>query len=368
MSRPCVRELVGDRRAAAVTRAEAEALDRGDALAHFRERFVIEGPVIYADGNSLGRLPEATIERLAKRRRHVGLEARDRVARLDRSPARGGRPAGRGRARRESRRGARVRLDDRQPVQARRGRARAQAGRARDGRRQLPDRPVRARRARRARGLRRGSDRRADRRRRRARVRRARRLGRLPLPRRVSLGGTRRRSRDHRRRTRRRRTRPAGREPLGRRGSDRARVGGSRPRRRLHVQVPERRPRLPRVPLRARRAAGGAALTDLGLVRPARAVRDGTRLRPGPGHRPLPRRDAVDPRARRRRGRCGARPGSGNRGAPPKERRADRARRRPCTTSASRSWGSSSAHRATRSSAAATCRSATPMRGASAER
>jgi kynureninase len=47
-----------------VTRAEAEALDRGDALAHFRERFVIEGPVIYADGNSLGRLPEATIERL----------------------------------------------------------------------------------------------------------------------------------------------------------------------------------------------------------------------------------------------------------------------------------------------------------------
>ena len=47
-----------------MTRAEAEALDRADPLAHFRERFVIEGPVIYADGNSLGRLPEATIERL----------------------------------------------------------------------------------------------------------------------------------------------------------------------------------------------------------------------------------------------------------------------------------------------------------------
>jgi kynureninase len=47
-----------------VTRAEAEALDRTDSLAHFRDRFVIEGPVIYADGNSLGRLPEATIERL----------------------------------------------------------------------------------------------------------------------------------------------------------------------------------------------------------------------------------------------------------------------------------------------------------------
>jgi kynureninase len=49
-----------------VTRAEAEALDRADPLADFRERFVIEGPVIYADGNSLGRLPEATIERLGR--------------------------------------------------------------------------------------------------------------------------------------------------------------------------------------------------------------------------------------------------------------------------------------------------------------
>ncbi len=47
-----------------MTRAEAEALDRADPLAHFRERFVLEGPVVYADGNSLGRLPEATIERL----------------------------------------------------------------------------------------------------------------------------------------------------------------------------------------------------------------------------------------------------------------------------------------------------------------
>ena len=47
-----------------MTRAEAEALDRGDALAHFREQFVIEGPAIYADGNSLGRLPKATVERL----------------------------------------------------------------------------------------------------------------------------------------------------------------------------------------------------------------------------------------------------------------------------------------------------------------
>lgn len=47
-----------------MTRAEAEALDQADPLARFRERFVIEGPVVYADGNSLGRLPAETIERL----------------------------------------------------------------------------------------------------------------------------------------------------------------------------------------------------------------------------------------------------------------------------------------------------------------
>ena len=51
-----------------------------------------------------------------------------------------------------------------------------------------------------------------------------------------------------------------------------------------------------------------------------------------------------------------------------KEHRADRARRVDCTTSAWRRSGSSSAHRATRSSAGVTCRSATPMAGVSAER
>jgi kynureninase len=47
------------------TRADAEALDRSDPLAPFRHRFVIDedGP-IYVDGNSLGRLPRATVERL----------------------------------------------------------------------------------------------------------------------------------------------------------------------------------------------------------------------------------------------------------------------------------------------------------------
>ena len=48
-----------------LTRAHAEALDAADPLAGFRERFVVvdDGPV-YVDGNSLGRLPRATAERL----------------------------------------------------------------------------------------------------------------------------------------------------------------------------------------------------------------------------------------------------------------------------------------------------------------
>ncbi len=46
-------------------RRHAEALDRADALAGFRERFVLTDPQrIYADGNSLGRLPRETVERL----------------------------------------------------------------------------------------------------------------------------------------------------------------------------------------------------------------------------------------------------------------------------------------------------------------
>ena len=46
-------------------RGHAEALDRSDALAGFRERFVLTDPQrIYADGNSLGRLPQETVERI----------------------------------------------------------------------------------------------------------------------------------------------------------------------------------------------------------------------------------------------------------------------------------------------------------------
>jgi kynureninase len=48
------------------SRATAEALDAADRLAGFRDRFVITDPrLLYVDGNSLGRLPVATRERLA---------------------------------------------------------------------------------------------------------------------------------------------------------------------------------------------------------------------------------------------------------------------------------------------------------------
>jgi kynureninase len=46
-------------------RAHAERLDAADPLARFRDRFVTDDPdVLYLDGNSLGRLPLATRERL----------------------------------------------------------------------------------------------------------------------------------------------------------------------------------------------------------------------------------------------------------------------------------------------------------------
>ena len=49
-------------------RAHAEALDASDALASFRDRFVVDDPGrIYVDGNSLGRLPRETATRLAAR-------------------------------------------------------------------------------------------------------------------------------------------------------------------------------------------------------------------------------------------------------------------------------------------------------------
>ena len=49
----------------AVTRADAERLDADDPLARFRERFVVaDDDLLYLDGNSLGRLPVASRDRL----------------------------------------------------------------------------------------------------------------------------------------------------------------------------------------------------------------------------------------------------------------------------------------------------------------
>ena len=54
----------------APTLDQARALDAADPLASFRDRFVIgtgpDDPVAYLDGNSLGRLPVATVERLRR--------------------------------------------------------------------------------------------------------------------------------------------------------------------------------------------------------------------------------------------------------------------------------------------------------------
>ena len=50
------------------TREDALALDRDEPLAPFRDRFVIDDDNrIYADGNSLGRLPKETVARLSQR-------------------------------------------------------------------------------------------------------------------------------------------------------------------------------------------------------------------------------------------------------------------------------------------------------------
>ena len=46
------------------SREDAAALDRGDPLSAFRDRFVIDPDVVYLDGNSLGCLPRATVARL----------------------------------------------------------------------------------------------------------------------------------------------------------------------------------------------------------------------------------------------------------------------------------------------------------------
>jgi kynureninase len=46
------------------TREDAAALDAADPLGPFRARFITDDHLVYLDGNSLGRLPRATLERL----------------------------------------------------------------------------------------------------------------------------------------------------------------------------------------------------------------------------------------------------------------------------------------------------------------
>ncbi len=54
-------------RAHALTRSHAESLDRADPLASYRDQFVIQDDdLIYLDGNSLGRLPKRTADRIAE--------------------------------------------------------------------------------------------------------------------------------------------------------------------------------------------------------------------------------------------------------------------------------------------------------------
>ncbi|MFM5967914.1 MAG: hypothetical protein ACKOQ8_02585, partial [Micrococcales bacterium] len=46
----------------ATSRSAAEALEAADPLAHYREQFLIaDDDLKYLDGNSLGRMPKATV-------------------------------------------------------------------------------------------------------------------------------------------------------------------------------------------------------------------------------------------------------------------------------------------------------------------
>ena len=279
---------------------------RRPARARFRDRFVDRRPdgAIYLDGNSLGRLPLATRDRLARGRRRVGRRGSSRGWHDWIDAARAGRrPARRARARRARRRGARLRLDDGQPLQALRRRARRRATPARivTDRDNFPtDRYVLEGLA--ARSAAASCAVRAD------TPEQARARAELPTARAlVVLSHVAYRSgalADM----------AALRAPPPRRDVvwDLSHSAGAVPGRPAREPASSSRSAAPtststaaraRPPTSTSRGApGAAALADLGLVRPARPVRDGARLRPGRRHRALPGRHAADPRARRGRG------------------------------------------------------------------
>ncbi len=150
---------------------------------------------------------------------------------------------------------------------------------------------------------------------------------------------------------------PLGSVPLRRLGAGRGRRVGLRPRRRLHVQVPQRRPRVAGVRLRRCAAPGHARAADPGMDGHRGRLRDGAGVPSGRGDAPVPlghpadRRDARDAgHARDDRG-CRHRRDPHEVGRPHRVRRADLGRR-------PRSPRRHASHRlATRRSAADTSRS-----------
>ena len=128
-------------------------------------------------------------------------------------------------------------------------------------------------------------------------------------------------------RPRRRRAHPVGPLPLGRLGARRGRRVGLRPRRRLHLQVPERRPRLARVRLRRGAAPGRARPADPGLDGHRRRVRDGPGVPAGRRDAAVPVGHAADRRHARHAGHARADRGCRHRRDPREVGRAHRVRR-----------------------------------------
>ena len=139
--------------------------------------------------------------------------------------------------------------------------------------------------------------------------------------------------------------------------------GGRGPGSGLHLQVPQRRSRLPRVPLGRARAPGRRPAADHRLDGPRGTVRDGARLRRGRGHRQLRVRHPAGARALGAGGSArGVRVGERARAQDPLAR-ADRPVHGP-RRGAAPAGSSRSSPRASTSGAAARSRCATPRRTA----